>query len=396
MKSIAVLLASAAACQALVLEFDLSPEGTDQALGLSPSNAVPAVTNSIGAGNELGEGIYLDTDTGILMMNFGYGSAGGFTNNLTGAVTLAAIYGPAAAGQASSNLVADLAEIHFLAFTGPTNGGIVQGAVEVTDTNQVKELRDGLWYVNLATDANPEGEIRGQLILANAAPVIACPGDVTTECGELTRTEITVSDADGDDVTIQWMVNGVAMNTVVIPGDAALASTNLVIEAEYPLGTNLLEFVATDTVGETSRCSATVFVEDTTPPEITGVTASPTTLWPPNHQMVEVNVQAIVEDACGEAEWTILNVTSNEPINGTGDGNTDPDWVKLDSDTVELRAERSGNLSGRVYTIWVGAEDASGNTAEPEGVAVTVPHDQKQDQPAKKSGLSKWLWFRWR
>ncbi len=389
MKAIGLLMATALACQAMVLEFDLSPTN-DAAQGLSPSNAVPAVTNSIGFGNELGQGIYFDTDTGLLMLNIGYGATPGFTNNLTGAVTMADIRGPAAPGQTSSNLVADLAGIHYVAFTSPTNGGILQGALEISDTNQVQQLLDGLWYVSLYTAANPAGELRGQLILANAAPSITCPGDVVTECGESTITEIRVIDADGDELTVEWMVNGVAMNTVVIPGDAALAGTNIVIKAEYPLGTNVLAFVVKDPVGHQAACSAMVVVQDTIPPEIKQVSADPSTLWPPNHQMVEVNVTALVKDACGEAKWSIIDVKSNEPDNGTGDGNTSDDWVIVDKDTVQLRAERSGNLEGRVYVILVGAQDESGNLAKPKGVEVVVPHDQK------KKSRGGWIWSRWR
>jgi hypothetical protein len=307
-------------------------------------------------------------------------------------VITAHIQGPAAAGQVASNIVADLAPIHFVAFSSPTNGGAILGALDVTDTNQVQQLRDGLWYVNLSTEANPDGEIRGQIILANAAPSIICSEDVVTECGESTRTSITVSDADGDEVTITWMVNGVAMDNVVVPGEVTLAGTNIVIEAQYPLGTNVLEFVATDSAGDEARCSTTVVVEDTTPPVITRISADPSTLWPANHKMVGVNVKAGVEDACGETSWKIVKVTSNEPLNGTGDGNTSQDWTVVDDDTVQLRAERSGNLVGRVYTVWIRAMDEVGNVSEPKGVEVTVPHDQGKNK--KSWSIGKWFWSR--
>jgi len=42
---------------------------------------------------------------------------------------------------------------------------------------------------------------------------------------------------------------------------------------------------------------------------------------------------------------------------------------------VDLRAERSGKGSGRVYTITVRCLDASGNIAI-KNVTVTVPRDQ--------------------
>ncbi len=374
MKIAGLVCLTAMAAQAAVMQFDLSPEGTDIAVGLSPLNEVPAVTNSVGSGGELGEGIYYDTDAGILMLNIGYGAAAGFTN-LTGAVTGTHIHGPATTGEVA-NVIRDLEPIHFVAFSGATNGGIIQGGV-IVETNELQDLKDGLWYVNFHTATNPAGEIRGQLILANSAPVIICPEDVTEECGNTTETEVMVSDADGDDVTVEWFVDGMLMDTFIVPGDAALAGTNIVVAAEYPLGTNLLEFVATDAIDNQSSCSTTVVVEDTTPPVIKWAAASPNRLWPPNHEMITVNVQAQVEDACGDTEWGIIAVTSNEPVNDTGDGNTEPDWEIVDRATVELRAERAGNLSGRVYRIELQATDASGNVSDPGYVEVTVPHDQR-------------------
>jgi hypothetical protein len=175
------------------------------------------------------------------------------------------------------------------------------------------------------------------------------------------------------------------MESRVVSGDDALAGTNLVFQATYPAGTNAVEFVVTDAIGNSRACSIAVTITDTIPPVIERLVADPATLWPPNHELVPVHVRAQIEEACGEVRWTILRVTSNEPINGPGDGNTRPDWRILDHDTVELRAERAGPLSGRIYTIWVGARDEAGNIAEPKTVNVVVPHDQgNNNAPAKK------------
>jgi hypothetical protein len=67
-------------------------------------------------------------------------------------------------------------------------------------------------------------------------------------------------------------------------------------------------------------------------------------------------------------------VSSNEPQNGLGDGNMAPDWEITGDDTVNLRAERSGRRSGRVYTIAVTCTDACGNNST-GNVVVNVPHD---------------------
>jgi hypothetical protein len=115
---------------------------------------------------------------------------------------------------------------------------------------------------------------------------------------------------------------------------------------------------------------------DTDPPTITNVSASPNQLWPPNHKMWNVRVNYTATDACGPVECS-LSVSSDEPINGIGDGNTSPDWVVVNDHLVQLRAERQGPRNGRVYTIRITCADAATppNIAR-EAVTVRVAHDQ--------------------
>ena len=77
---VSVTFGLAVIAQAEIIQFNLSPAGTDAAVGLSPLNEVPAATNSTGSGNEISAGISFDTDTSILTLALGYGSAAGFTN----------------------------------------------------------------------------------------------------------------------------------------------------------------------------------------------------------------------------------------------------------------------------------------------------------------------------
>lgn len=111
-------------------------------------------------------------------------------------------------------------------------------------------------------------------------------------------------------------------------------------------------------------------------PSITGVTASPTALSPPNHKMVNVTIGYRVTDNCGPIV-TKLKVASNEPINGTGDGDTAPDWQVLDEYHVLLRAERSGNGSGRTYTVTITTTD-SANQSSSRDVLIKVPKNAKK------------------
>ena len=74
----------------------------------------------------------------------------------------------------------------------------------------------------------------------------------------------------------------------------------------------------------------------------------------------------------------LVSIESNELANGTGDGNTPVDYsgAAIGEPDVEflLRAERSGNGVGRVYTITYEAEDDSGNTTLRQA-SVAVEHD---------------------
>ncbi len=122
--------------------------------------------------------------------------------------------------------------------------------------------------------------------------------------------------------------------------------------------------------------TVTVTVRDTTAPAFQSLTASPHVLWPPNHNMIAASVTAAVADAVDPAPVTrILAVASNEAPAGLWDGDIGPDWEITGALTLDLRAERAGSGTGRVYTITIESRDASGN-ASVNSVTVTVPHNR--------------------
>jgi hypothetical protein len=80
--------------------------------------------------------------------------------------------------------------------------------------------------------------------------------------------------------------------------------------------------------------------------------------------MVPVTISAaVIDNGDPNPVVHIISVSSNQPINGTGDGDTAPDWEITGPLTVDLRAERAGN-DDRKYTIVVEAIDASGNASQ--------------------------------
>jgi hypothetical protein len=89
-----------------------------------------------------------------------------------------------------------------------------------------------------------------------------------------------------------------------------------------------------------------------------------TALWPPNHQLVNVGLSVDVQPPDATLQ---VQVYAND--------NASPsDAADIGPDTLQLRAERQGNGSGRVYLLVVTAT-TGGQTAF-DVCTVVVPHDQ--------------------
>jgi len=143
----------------------------------------------------------------------------------------------------------------------------------------------------------------------------------------------------------------------------------------FAIGATTVIVTATDAFGNASSAQFVVTVRDTTVPAMGSVTPSQATLWSPNHKMVAINVNASATDAVGVTSLKIVSVTSSEPDNGLGDGDTAGDAVITGLLSVNLRAERAGKGNGRTYTITVEARDAAGN-ASTKTCTVFVPKSQ--------------------
>jgi hypothetical protein len=210
----------------------------------------------------------------------------------------------------------------------------------------------------LCTATNATGTSSGTFnvtVLDGSGPVLNIPDGITAEA----------TNANG--ATVTWSASA----TDAIDGPVAITCTPA-SGSQFPLGATIVSCSASDSLGQESNGTFFVTVLDTTPPNIVSATASPNTLSPPNHKLVDVTVTVVANDLVDPAPIVrIVSVSSNQPLNGTGDGDTSPDWFITGALTLQLRAERAASAD-RIYTITVEATDATGNTSTEE-VTVRVP-----------------------
>ena len=165
-----------------------------------------------------------------------------------------------------------------------------------------------------------------------------------------------------------------------IPG-AASATIQIVaaVNCELANGATLTNSVNVSSdspdADPTNNFSTATVTTSNPPPVISGESADKTVLAAMNHKLVDVTVSYTVTDNCGPVN-NALTVSSSEPTNGLGQGNTSPDWEIIDSHHLRLRAERSGTGPGRVYTITISSTDSAGNFSTKQ-LFVTVPHDRR-------------------
>jgi hypothetical protein len=118
--------------------------------------------------------------------------------------------------------------------------------------------------------------------------------------------------------------------------------------------------------------------DSNSPPTCDLAFASKSTLWPPNHKMTTVNIGGVNDQ---DLEYNIVTisitgVTQDEPVDGTGDGDTSPDAIVSDqANSILIRNERAGNSDGRVYSIQFTASD--GLESCDGAVTVAVPKNRK-------------------
>ena len=205
----------------------------------------------------------------------------------------------------------------------------------------------------------------------NVAPIAVAGPDQAAECASPAGSTVTLtstgsSDSDGQITRYEWFESG------------RLIASGATPTVTLAFGVHTILLRTTDDDGGTNDDVVIVAIRDTQAPTLS-MLVSPTRLWPPNHTMHVVSRGVSASDVCDLAPAVAFTITSDEPVNGLGDGDTAPDWAVQQSGSVfdvSVRAERSGLGDGRVYTIGAVATDRAGNRSAPAVGTVTVPHNQ--------------------
>lgn len=254
-------------------------------------------------------------------------------------------------------------------YTLPTASDLVNGATAVSCTPPPgSTFALGTTTVQCSTSdaaANTRSAGFTVTVVDTAGPVITVPADIVVVTATLTGVPVTYT------VTATDIMDGPRDVTCTPPSGST-----------FPVNdTTIVNCTSADTRGNTSQKSFTVTVV-TKPPSLT-VTLSPGVLWPPNHKMVTIRATIVATSEAGPAPIvTLVSITSNEPDNGLGDGDTANDIQGAAYGTgdrvFQVRAERAAKGSGRVYTVtYKAASPLNPSIATLVTATVTVPHDMR-------------------
>jgi len=180
----------------------------------------------------------------------------------------------------------------------------------------------------------------------------------------------------------------------VIVADPHVIETGVTAAAVDGLaaGVHTFRLTAKDSAGSTVFHEVEIAVADAVPPVIESLEADPDTLWPPNHEFVDVTLTIDAYDPAGDdIVCAVTKITHDQVTTSIGDGDTDLDWdftspglnvYSFDEDTekwtldVKIMSERAESSFGRKYTITLMCTDSFDNPSDFVDVNVFVMDNQ--------------------
>jgi hypothetical protein len=219
-------------------------------------------------------------------------------------------------------------------------------------------------------------------IVENSPPTATAGADQTKDEGNAVTLDGTASrDPDiGDTISYSWQQAGGPAVTLT---NSTSAAPHFTAPAVSSATTFTFALTVTDNDPITPKSNTDLVAinvrDSNAPPSCNLAVSSATKLWPPDHKMEAVSINGVsdTDTTYNNVILTITGVTQDEPINGTGDGDSSPDAMIANSnprESVMIRRERAGNDDGRVYTVGFTASDgfeSCNGTAK-----VTVPRSR--------------------
>ena len=253
-------------------------------------------------------------------------------------------------GRLSFVLVLLLAGVQFAACGGGGSGDGGNQAPRGPATTFVGNLREPV-----------DSSLADGATTAGVSPVQVCVVG-TSFCTEVDESGAFTLDANvGGDVTLQFEGPGFTARLPLsgVPFGATVRITDIECSTQ------------------TGQCHAEdvqILPQANQPPDCSMAAASPAMLWPPNHGLVRVAIRGVIDPDGDPLVIEGTDVVQDEAVDAPGSGNTAPD---AQLSPLALRAERSGQGNGRVYTVSFVADDGRGGTCV-GAVQVCVPHDRGQ------------------
>jgi hypothetical protein len=140
--------------------------------------------------------------------------------------------------------------------------------------------------------------------------------------------------------------------------------------------TSLLALSGSVDATMTGTTSSTV-VTTGSAPDCSGAAASAGVIWPPNHTMVSETIVGVTDPFNLPLVIVVTGILQDESVAAIGSGNTSPDGTGIGTATAQIRAERAGPGTGRLYFISFSATNTMGLQCT-GSVMAFVPHDQGQ------------------
>jgi probable HAF family extracellular repeat protein len=303
-----------------------------------------------------------------------------------GFVLRAAVWAPGGSAQLLSDQTAWAFAIN--------DGGVVTGQVmPAPGTGVAFRWQPGVGFESLPTlggtsalgrGINNLGDVVGESYRENGFSRIAAwwrsSDDEVVDLGTLGGSQSSAADVNNHGQIVGWSLDASGERRAFLYADGAMVDLNTLIEPDS--GWVLLSANAINDAGQITgegqvEGGVRAFLltppvnSDTTPPVISAAVASPGSVWPPRHQMVDVEVSVSATDDSGDVpECRLTGVSASEPDNSVGDGDTVGDAVVTGTLTAQVRAERSGPLGNRLYSLDVECVDGSGNAAQSAATVV--------------------------